>query len=267
MATELTDTIPCRYYVMKYIPDEMLNEPVNIGIILQSKKDGEFVSHFINKQQKTRNHLGEIATLHLMIERIKGQISQSNENIIETLSKNYEGRILFTEPRGTLAKDIHEHVDTLFHRFIHSTETISPKEIIKKEHMIRKTWNHVNEKYQGNVMKNFPVIGAITEYSYDFVWKDEKLILQTLSFNDKNPLDRTELFDWNAMDAVNSDRLAEENFGALIAKPHKSNPYFDELQDQFEKSNKILESREYHIIPFDTNDKWKRKIDTITSSV
>jgi len=39
--TSMPDRIPCKYTVVKFVPDLMRDEPVNVGIILQSQVDFE----------------------------------------------------------------------------------------------------------------------------------------------------------------------------------------------------------------------------------
>src|SRR6266487_4703513 len=97
MATTLmNDRIPCRYRIAKYVEDEVRDEPINVGVILQSNRDYRTIFKFITEysNSKLKNMSNEDIVL----------FKEISSNIEETISSKNK------EPRGTLVSDLSNEI-------------------------------------------------------------------------------------------------------------------------------------------------------------
>jgi hypothetical protein len=86
MATRLmNDRIPCGYIIVRYVEDEVRDEPINVGVILQSNRDYTTFSKFITEfsNPKLKNMSGENIVL----------LKKIWSNIERTISSNYKEMI------------------------------------------------------------------------------------------------------------------------------------------------------------------------------
>ena len=104
------------YYVVKYVKDLVRDEPINVGIIIQSKE--RIVSKFIDILPDIDP---QYAVFKSMLERLKSDIIDGNIDEIIWKHENSEqgSQIRFTEARATLATDLDFELDELFKRFVY----------------------------------------------------------------------------------------------------------------------------------------------------
>ena len=123
MSVTIAQREPCRYLVVKYVDDEVKDEPINIGVILQSKKDFKISSKFVTDYTKLRYRVGNCSMVKLILESIVDEISKSKEkNILKKIESKYTGKLRFSEYRGTLAKSLDNEVDSLYNRYVSIAE-------------------------------------------------------------------------------------------------------------------------------------------------
>lgn len=262
MAVTITHREPCRYLVVKYVDDEIRNEPINIGIILQSKKDFKTSTKFVTDYQKLRYRVGNCSMVKLMLESILDEIKKNKEkNVLKAIESKYTGKLRFTEYLGTLAKSLDKEVDSLFNRYVSISEMPERKQMVTLSHIRKRVWTYI--KPQRNVYRNEIIDGNKSKFRYDFVFGDKDLILQSISFDAQDSLKKTKLFDWNAMDAISKNGLVEDNFGAIISEPSEINPKYHKVKQQYEEGISILESKKYDLIYFDEKENWKKQIKKI----
>ena len=96
MATTLMkDRIPCRYVIVKYVEDEVRDEPINVGLILQSNRDYATFSKFITEysSSKLKNVSGEnIVLLKEIWSNIERTISSKHKekNTLDTILSKFK---------------------------------------------------------------------------------------------------------------------------------------------------------------------------------
>ncbi len=259
MSVNVTQREPCRYLVVKYVDDEVKDEPINMGIILQSKKDFKISSKFVTDYQKLRYRVGNCSMVKLILESISDEISRSKEkDILKKISSKFTGKLRFTEYRGTLAESLDKEVDSLYNRYVSIIEMPERSKIIRLPYMRKHVWNFVSPR--GNVYRNQIIEGKKSKYRYDLVFGHNDKIFQSIAFDAQDSLKKTKLFDWNTMDAIMKNGLVEDNFGVIISKPSKINPKYDKVSEQYEEGLSILESKDYELIHFDETNRWQKQI-------
>jgi hypothetical protein len=113
------EMIPCRYLVVKYVEDDIRDEPINIGIILRSQNDRKTIFKFISCYRKLGIKREEIVFIKKVLNKIHNKISESNDkDILNKISSKSIGKIKFTESRGLLTENLDREIISLFERYI-----------------------------------------------------------------------------------------------------------------------------------------------------
>lgn len=247
---------------MKYVDDIDKDEPINIGIILQSKKNNEIYPKFIADFKKLSSRVENTSLVKILAESIIDEINEvKGDESLQQIAKKYSGKLKFTEYRGTLAKSLKEEATFLYSRFVSFEEKSERTKIVTLPFMKKHVWDFVH--IGTNVHRNQPISGARSKFVYDFVFGQNKKILHSITFDAMDSLRKTKLFDWHVMDAVAGDGLSVHNFGAIISEPTENNPKYDKVRSQFKEGMSILKSKDYNLIYFDETNKWKREIQQV----
>lgn len=259
MQTSVLKQIPCKYSVVKYVADEVRNEPINVGIILQDKDNQHSNCRFITRFSRIRTADEEPAFLRNVIDKIRGE--NLKEAKIDDLVTKYTGKIRLSPPRVTLADDLHKEVEILFDRFV-SIE----KQPIKIERPITLTtvkqnmWNYF-KKSKTPVKRDIMVKGKNSKFTYHFLIEDDrKHLIHSISYNALNALKATKLFDWSVRDIIEGNGYKKDDFGAMILEPQEIHPKYELVKQQFKEGKRILNSRNYNIVTYDDDERWKKKI-------
>lgn len=247
---------------MKYVDDEVRDEPINIGIILQSKKNYKIATKFFNDYHKLRYHVSNSALVKIILESVSDEIAKNDEkDILTSISSKFSGKLRFSDYRGTLAKNLESELDSLFTRYVSIGEMNEPKKIITVTQIKKRIWDLVHNR--GTVQRNQIITGEKSKFRYDFVIGDRRKILHSISFDAYDSLKKTKLFDWNVMDVMHSNGLKEDRFGVIISEPSEINPKYHHVREQYNESMKILESKDYDLISYDETNEWKKQIQAL----
>lgn len=261
MTTSLAQRIPCRYVVAKYLGDEIRGEPINIGIIIQSQKDKKSLSKFITNYHRIRTGGEDVSILKQILEKIYQEISESSEkDILDKIPSKYNGKIRFTEPRGTLAENMTNELSSLFERYISIERQVEKIEKITLPLIRKRVWHYLEKDFKGYAKRNKFIEGKRSSFKYDFVLGKKNRIFHSISYDSNDSLKKTKLLDWNVWDAIEKNGLTIDNFGAIISEPNPDNPKYDKMKELYKEGSHILESKNYHLITFDETEEWKKGI-------
>lgn len=166
--------IPCRFVVIKYADDLVRDEPVNVGIMLQSKTTHEtlFRSVATHTNWGSRNSRIENTTMMLeMVKRMEEDINSEKNNIeiIHKISSKYDSRFRFSEPRGTLPLDMEEEIRALFEKYVTVKIEKSESEQMIRGGFLYRPLNSPSEREEKTIHMNttrpVPVWASIEEHS------------------------------------------------------------------------------------------------------
>lgn len=263
METKLTNHIPCKYVVARYIVNDIRNEPVNVGIIMQSQKDYKPYSKFVESFGRIRDTGEDSKIIGKVLAKIYQEVSESNDpKILNKIYQKYnKGKIQFTEPRGTLVKNPNQELISLFRDYVSLAESKieKPKKITLR--FIRtNVWDWFSTFKKNLVRHNILLHGKTHHFKYDFVVGENKKILHSLTFDTRDALRRTKLFDWNVRDLIDVNGLQFKNFGAIYSEPSETNPQYQKFKQEYKEATKILDSRHYQLIKFDRQNDWKKQL-------
>lgn len=261
MATVISNQIPSRFSVIKYVDDIDKDEPVNIGVILQSKNDNKFSIRFAN-YEKLYRRFGNSRLLKLIIENIIEETTKSKDkDILPKLSEKYGDNLRFTAYRGTVATNLRKQLDSLYTRYISFEHDIQRERIITSPYIRKNIWGYIHERE--HVARNKIIEGKRSKFRYDFVFGLNDRIFHSISFDSLESVKKTKLFDWNVMDAIGKNGLVKRNFGAIISEPSEKNPKYQKVKENYKEGKHILESKNYDLVYFDESGKWKKQLQKI----
>ena len=134
--------VPYYYSVVRYVHDPIKNEPINVGIIIQSPQE-QFIDCLALNNARTK--LQKIATsfdidavnkyTKFLQDKFKTITTSGSdffehdkkylkEDFLYKFSKEKIGKIQFTEPRGGLCENLSERVKVLFLNFVDAVESV-----------------------------------------------------------------------------------------------------------------------------------------------
>lgn len=156
---------PCRFVVIKYVDDLVRDEPVNVGVMLQSETTHEilFRSVATHANWGSRNSRIENTTMMLeMLKRMEEDINSERNSIevIYKISSKYGSRFRFSEPRGTLPLDMEEEIRALFEKFV-KIEKSESEQMIRGGFLYSPLYSPLEREEKTTV----PAWASIEEYS------------------------------------------------------------------------------------------------------
>lgn len=191
----------CSYVIVKYIPDLIKDEPVNIGMIMHCSEEKNLISsfsdekvNFINKYNSSINRKiveALIEDLQLKFDTQNWLIRDypisdfSNANLLEKLSVSHANQLRFTPPRGLITDDIKGEFDRLFEQYVYLNNKTQRKYISRQQMRgdLRREFTQRNLIEKKVVDVNFPIIGKFNEeIILDFKYLNGKVnLLQNIS--------------------------------------------------------------------------------------
>ena len=122
----------CEYVVVRYVQDEIRNEPVNIGVILRDSNSGSIFTKFYKRMNQLliRKPDANVDLIYDFIESIQA-IKLSDEEFLKDIAENFSHQIQFSEVMGTKCSKPQDQMRILYKRFV-SIEEIPNVEIINK---------------------------------------------------------------------------------------------------------------------------------------
>lgn len=263
--------IPCKYIVAKYVDDEIRDEPVNIGIILQSQRNFRTTMRFATETPnwKLKNVSNESNfLLREMIKKLKEYADsyEKDQSFFEKMSSSYDGKIRFTSPRGTLASDLLNKTNSLFELFVTSYRPVSESQTTH-EKIAYDVWEFMRNISNKVIRREHLIRGLVGKFRFDIVLIDSanlvSYVFQAISFQQRQAIDRLKLFDWAAKDTIQKDKnLVENNFTTIISQPNKQS---DPGWEYYLEGKEILSSRGYEWFEYDKEESWKSKLKEIVA--
>lgn len=183
------------YVIARFVPDMVKNEPINVGVLLQSdnkKIEGKFIENF--RTLAMRYHDVNVKALQGIFDSFRGSHEVNNYDHLEKLSTDFQYQLLFTRPTAIVAGTPQQAMEKLYEKFI----SVEPKKRIKKSltriqlrSLVRTQIEEKKFERKWFIPKHI-VKGPKDHFEFDFAFKNGKVsdLLHTISFegNAKNAL-------------------------------------------------------------------------------
>ena len=234
----------CEFSVIKYVPDIVKFEPVNVGIALLDKQNKKMHNKYITNFSSFFDRLGveKINGLERSFENYKSSINVESSDYLWKLHDSFHESMFYSEPIKINSKTIDVTLQQVFNKMI----SIPEKEISVTEKI---SVNLIKDTVKGYIAKfKFPeksyqeryeiIIETLIPQTRDFAFlKDNELIntIDVFNFSNSGFLDSLKLFLYEINVIMTSKRY--QNSKPLLFSTKNISPK--------EKSRGIHQSLEY----------------------
>ncbi len=234
----------CEFSVIKYVPDIVRFEPVNVGIALLDKENKKMHNKYIRNFSAFFDRLGveKINGFEHSFENYKSIVNVDNSDYLWKLHDSFQGSMFYSEPTKIKSDTIDATLQQIFNKMI----SIPEKEISVKEQI---SVNVIKTKIKRHITKlKFPEKSYKERYEIipetkipqtrDFAFLKEDELINTIdifTFSSTGLLDNLKLFLYE-IDAIMKSKISQNN-QPLIFSTKPINAY--------EKSRSVHQSIEY----------------------
>lgn len=112
--------LQCRYSIVKYVADHVRDEPVNIGVLVESADNRHHDSEFITGFSSIRAASEPSSFLQSVVEKIRNENARGMP--LDEMEARHSRKIRLSPPRSILVDDLRKDTRMLFSRFVSITE-------------------------------------------------------------------------------------------------------------------------------------------------
>lgn len=111
------------YVVVRYLPDEIRKEQINIGVLLRDKKSGKLYHKFYDNLNRLQVRF-PFANLNLIYTFISSfdTMKPTDENFLHDISENFSHQIQFSEVMVTFCENPRNQIEKIYKRFVSLSE-------------------------------------------------------------------------------------------------------------------------------------------------
>lgn len=247
----LTQESACQYVVVRYVPDDVRSEPINIGIIAQSPKEGRIDQRFVTRFSRLSNRVPD-ANVELVRTFIKMvteglESHRTDPTFLSTLESSSHHQFQYSAVRGLLTESFDEEVEQLFDRFVSIERPREKKESVSRE-SVKKTLRQEIARFKLTplVEESYMVEGQQDEFVFDFAfgmkspkteWRPASLThALSLDIAEDLAMDEVKVLAFSIEDARATTRLRKTSFTVVLQPPPP------ESAERLRSAPKILES-------------------------
>jgi uncharacterized protein (DUF433 family) len=108
--------------VARFVPDEIRDEPINVGVILHAISSGEVKHHFLESYDQLEKVLPktQVNALRVVLSALGYELKTHTEdaNYLMAISQNYRHQLQFSNIRGVLTSDPETELSSLYSRMV-----------------------------------------------------------------------------------------------------------------------------------------------------
>ena len=221
---------PVQFTVVKYVPDLLRDEPMNVGIVARHS-DGRSVLRTVPTFGKIRSLAnGDSTALEVGLKFLRSALDRDPNLTLDDLTKSSNGIIRFSEPMGGLALDEEEFIDEQFE--FYCSENVKSRVVRGSDRRqlrisIRKAMSTIGEDASRFEVYKNQVKGKTGGHDLDFAFKNGKVSLFraiSLQSNDAYILSEARTVSFAAVDT----RELGYSVTAFVKMPEERNEKADE---------------------------------------
>lgn len=244
------------YSVIRYVPDQVRDEAINVGVLLRSTEDREFDHKIVTDFGKSTR----IPDAPILKEALEKLIAEYNgTESLQDMCNKMTYKIRLSEPRSMMVSNIKEDKEVLFNEFVSIRGASARKSSVSR--MIRShIWNKIKLK---NGLENKLVVGKDAKFTFDYYYNEiDPRFISIISFNNNYALDKITALYLSVSDIINVHAYKIDYFRPLLIKPDIV--YVENaIHEHYDEAVDILNSRGYQFLSIDKNRDWKNQVDSI----
>ena len=245
----MTDEVPLQYVIVRYVPDEVRAETINIGVIGFAPGEGTVRAKFVTRYTSLATRYpgadsGLIKTFASAFSRATTEPIEDPQ-FLERLSSKSVHQIQYTEVRGTLAVDIESEVSRLYDRFVSIDKSARERRSsVSRAGIRRDVWSAVRESgLRDKVRRDFAISGSADRFVFDFAaaapYADNpQMLIHSLSLDiaEADAIEDAKALAFSIADTRDRPEFETSKFSVVIQPPGKS------FSLELERIPRILES-------------------------
>ena len=237
------------YQILRYLPDRVSGEFVNLGIVALDPAKGNLKSKFINKIGKISSFFPHVNSRYLVkltktiqdeldtySVRLQSEFAFKRINFLDEITKSIlpkdDSALIFSEIKRTLDISVESTVADLFSRFVSAHLIEDEDEEVRRD---KEVWNKVYKKH----FDDYGISGHLAahkvktqndELEFDKAWKNGAWnCFETVSFNLTRPdAIKNKVYKWvGKLDELNSSK--EEMHIYLLSVLSHEHPELDKF--------------------------------------
>ena len=123
----------CSYFLVRYVPDSVRNESINIGLLLHSPEERYLGCIFTTDLRRVKRFHGQadLRLLRSLQEHFETEIDEHESDLddyLQLLQNSLSNLIQLTPPRSCFLDDPQAQIEDLFFRYVGSPSAPSPLE-------------------------------------------------------------------------------------------------------------------------------------------
>jgi DUF3037 family protein len=243
----MSDFVPTPFAVIKFLPDPIRDEPINVGIIgtVEGQLEGRLLSSF--GQLRSRLPSEDLKSLELALRFLRSSIDRSPDLSLARLVETQSGQVTFSALMGGLTEDPSSFLDDQFEIYVKSAEVPHRAELGESRtqirNRIRKFISAIGRDSEPFAIAKKPVRGKYGTHSFDFGFLNGKVTLvQAISFQtqEQYALGEAKILTLSAIDT--RERLGDDvDVLAVVSPPREATPYYDEARRILQSKTTIVD--------------------------
>lgn len=231
-----------QYSIVRYVPNVVRDEPVNIGVIVRDQMLSDATAKFLAAATLRRKAGAKAVALTLALEQtlrasdfapIGSAAILRAPGFFDEARSEFHGNLRLSEPRGVMAGDIEQATERVFASHVADPTPAQPVEVSTKplspSYMRNRLWsafNKVDLFSPGKAAKAYPVRGRHATWTFDVGYKNGSLsLINTLAIGTEDAqrnLDRALLF--KGMISEVQDESKEQILPIAVIPPPLKHP-------------------------------------------
>lgn len=250
-----SDLAPVRFAVVKFVPDPIRDEPVNVGVV--GVTDDGLDYRLLEQLSGLKSVLeGEdIKGLAVALKFLRSSIDRSRDRSLEDLQDLLYGQVRLSELMGGLAEDAQAFLDDQFELYVSGPTPTNKSRIgedrTKVKEKIRKAIGARGRQSDLFALGKRRVKGNLSSFQFDFgVMNGHATFIHAISFQTREEyaLNEAKVLAFAALDTIDAHKDAA--IAAVVAPPVEPTSIYDEARRVLESRARVFEADEEQLDPF-----------------
>lgn len=243
-----------QYTVIKFVPDLIKNEPINIGLILQSTSENYLRTQFSKKKiERIHKYNEEVdsSIIQLLIADIEGNYNNEcwvsrgkpysdfkDSKLLNKLSASHGNQIQFDNPRGLVTESLDNEFNVLFDELVFKATPNVKSRGIEERTMHKRFRDEFKRRgliENDLIAEDYKQIGKYgEEIKFDFSYLNGKRnLINNISFNSKlkTPMDLAKIWlsNYNGIKESNKKQNSDVEIKLVYYIPKIKEPGYDQI--------------------------------------
>lgn len=250
-----SDLAPVRFAVVKFVPDPIRDEPVNVGVVGVTDEGLDY--RLLEQLSGLKSVLeGEdIKGLAVALKFLRSSIDRSRDRSLEELQELLYGQVRLSELMGGLAEDAQAFLDDQFEFYVSGPTPTNKSRIgedrTKVKEKIRKAIGARGRQSDLFALGKRKVKGNLSSFQFDFgVMNGHATFIHAISFQTREEyaLNEAKVLAFAAWDTIDAHKDAA--IAAVVAPPVEPTSIYDEARRVLESRARVFEANEAQLDPF-----------------